>query len=205
MKLATDWLVVMRGERTVIDGLSFEVPAGEALIVTGANGAGKTTLLRALAGFLPADEGEIRLEGGEPDQSMAEQCHFIGHGNGMKPGLTVAENLSFWARYLDGAGDPRGRVTSALEAFALLDLAHIPFGYLSAGQKRRAGLARLLVADRRIWLLDEPTASLDAASAARLVKVASDHIAGGGLAVVATHAPLALASARELRLGHDVP
>ena len=202
MKLITENLNVERGSRAVIEGLSFAVAGGEALVLTGANGAGKTTLLRALAGLIAPAAGAVRLEGGDGERSVGEYCHYVGHMNGLKVSLTAAENLGFWARYLGAAGaDVRGRVTAALERLELGALAGIPAGYLSAGQKRRLGLARLLVAERPVWLLDEPTVSLDAASVAVLGAVVAEHVAAGGIAVAATHLPLGIAGARELRLG----
>lgn len=202
MQLIADQLQVTRGARTIIRDLSFEVAAGEALLLTGANGAGKTTLIRTLAGFLAPSGGTIRLNGGDPERDIAEQSHYVGHANGIKASLTVAENLRFWTEYLaeddrDGNAD---RLDEALDHFNLLDLSDIPAGYLSAGQKRRLGLARLLVAHRPLWLLDEPTVSLDTASVALLAKAVDAHVTGGGIAIAATHIPLGLAKTRELQL-----
>lgn len=203
MQLIAENLVQRRGVRTVIDNLSFAVQGGEALVLTGPNGAGKTTLLRSLAGFLRPAAGSVRLEGGDDEREIGEQSHFVGHLNGIKASLTVAENLGFWAEYLepDPIGDVLARAGAALERFGLGSLAAIPAGYLSAGQKRRLALSRLLVAKRPIWLLDEPTASLDAASAALLTRAIDEHFTGGGIAVIATHLSLGLARSRELRLG----
>lgn len=202
LQLIADQLQVTRGARTIIRDLSFEVAAGEALLLTGANGAGKTTLIRTLAGFLAPSGGTIRLNGGDPERDIAEQSHYVGHANGIKASLTVAENLRFWTEYLaeddrDGNAD---RLDEALDHFNLLDLSDIPAGYLSAGQKRRLGLARLLVAHRPLWLLDEPTVSLDTASVALLAKAVDAHVTGGGIAIAATHIPLGLAKTRELQL-----
>lgn len=202
MLLVAENLVVDRGARTILDRVSFTVRAGEALVLTGQNGAGKTTLIRTLAGFLQPTSGMVRLEGGAEDHELAEECHYVGHQSGIRASLTVAENLNFWAGYLgllDGC-DRDMAVEHALEKFGLLRLADIQAGYLSAGQKRRLGLARLLVAKRAVWLLDEPTVSLDAASTEILSGIVSEHVAQGGIAVAATHVPLAIASARELRL-----
>jgi len=196
VQLVAENLVLCRGGRTIIEGLSFRLEAGAALLLTGANGSGKTTLLRALAGFLKPAAGAIAVGNGADERELGELSHFVGHLDGIKAHLTVAENLAFWAAYLDG-----GDVAIALDAFALSGLADIPAGYLSAGQKRRLGLARLAVAARPLWLLDEPTVSLDAASVGLLVKTLEAHVGGGGLAVIATHVPLALADAREIRLG----
>ena len=202
MKLTVDTLHLERGARSVIANLSFAVGAGEALILTGANGAGKTTLLRALAGLLPPSDGKITLDGGASDATLAEQCHFIGHQNGLKSTLTASENLAFWGQYLDAtpATPQTARIANALAHFNLTPLASIPAGYLSAGQKRRLGLARLLVTPRPVWLLDEPTVSLDAASVSLLASVINAHVAAGGIVIAATHLPLGLTSTRELRL-----
>lgn len=137
-----------RGDRMIVDGLSFALRAGEALLLTGANGAGKTTVLRALAGLMPIAGGSVALEGGELDGDVGEQCHFVGHLNGLKSGLSAQENLAFWASYLGGAG--AATVSEALERFELSALADVPAGTLSAGQKRRLGLARLLVVQRPV-------------------------------------------------------
>lgn len=200
MQLAAENLVVARGARTVVDGLSFRLAGGEALVLTGPNGSGKTTLLRALAGFLRPVSGSVLVEGGPEACERAELVHFVGHLDGIKTHLTVAENLAFWGAYLAGTEGGEA-VEAALERFALTALADIPAGYLSAGQKRRLGLARLAVAARPIWLLDEPTVSLDNASTGIVVAAIETHVGSGGLAVIATHQPLGLASAREIRLG----
>ena len=206
MQLVAENLVLSRGGRTVVDGLSFRIASGEALLLTGPNGSGKTTLLRALAGFLAPASGAIRLEDAPAERERAELSHFVGHLDGLKSHLTVAENLAFWAAYLDESGGAPGqRLEAALDRFDLAALADIPAGYLSAGQKRRLALARLGVAERPIWLLDEPTVSLDTASVALLVKAIAGHVAGGGLAAIATHVPVALERAREIRLGRTVP
>jgi len=202
LQLIADQLQVTRGARTIIRNLSFKVAAGEALLLTGANGAGKTTLIRTLAGFLAPSGGTISLDGGDPERDISEQAHYVGHANGIKASLTVAENLRFWTEYLaeddrDGNAD---RLEEALDHFNLLDLSDIPAGYLSAGQRRRLGLARLLVAHRPLWLLDEPTVSLDTASVTLLAKAVDAHVTGGGIAIAATHIPLGLAKTRELRL-----
>jgi heme exporter protein A len=208
MQLIAEKLGVSRGGRLLFAGLSFAVAAGEALLVTGPNGAGKTTLLRTLAGFLAPEAGQIRLDGGAADAGIGEQCHFVGHANAVKPGLTVAENAAFWRGFLDGAhgeapGSGRDRLDAALATFGLEGLRDIPAGYLSAGQRRRAGLLRLLLARRPIWLLDEPTASLDQAGQEVLTGVVNAHLAGGGLVLAATHLRLAFDRARELPLARS--
>src|SRR5262245_2826697 len=198
MKLVADKLTCNRGGRTLFAGLSFAIADGEALLLVGPNGAGKTTLIRMIVGLLRPDEGRIGLEGGDAELSLGEQCHCIGHLNAVKPSLTVEENARFWCRYL--GGQPDG-IATALAAFGLAHLRDIPAAYLSAGQKRRLGLARVLLVHRPIWLLDEPTVSLDSAAQGMLTTAVDGHIAAGGLAVAATHAPLGFANARELHLG----
>lgn len=195
-RLIVENLVQERGGRRLIDGLSFTVDAGQALLLTGPNGAGKTTLIRTLAGLIPPVAGSLRLVGGHSEQSVGEQAHLVGHTNAIKAAMTVGENVRFWARYLGGADDGR----DVLTRLVLDDLTDIPAGYLSAGQKRRLGLARLLVAERPLWLLDEPTASLDTANVERLAALMHRHLAGGGMVVAATHLPLGLDDARTLTL-----
>ena len=199
MQLVIDQLTVNRGNRRVLEGFSLKVSSGEGLLLTGPNGAGKTTLLRTIAGFLRPDAGRVWLEGAEEPEDVGLHCHVIGHQNGIKPSLTVAENLTFWARYL-GAGDGAA-VEAALQRMNLAEIDDLPAGYLSAGQKRRLGLARLWGAQRTLWLLDEPTVSLDIASTAMLANVVAEHISGGGMAIAATHIPLGIAAMRELKLG----
>jgi heme exporter protein A len=204
MQLIVRDLAIDRGGRRIVDRLSFTVSSGEALVLTGPNGAGKTTLIRAIAGFLPAAEGEARLEGGAPDTEIAEQSHLVGHRDGIKGALTVAENAGFFQRYLC-AGAPSAAagdvVRDALERLGLGGLADVPAAWLSAGQRRRLGLSRLLLAERRLWLLDEPTVSLDASAVETLARMVGEHVARGGLVVAATHIPLGLSNARELRMG----
>jgi heme exporter protein A len=198
MKLIVDRLSVMRGDRMVVTQLSFAVDRGEALVLIGPNGAGKTTLIRAIAGLLRPAGGQIRLEGAQPDRTPSEECHYVGHLNGVKASLTVEQNAAFWSRYLGGTPDV---VETALATFGLAGARDVPAGYLSAGQRRRLALARLLLARRPLWLLDEPTVSLDQAAQELLTEVVDAHLAGGGLVVAATHAPLGFARSRELRVG----
>lgn len=196
MQLVASDLDCIRGGRQVFAGLEFALSAGEALVVTGRNGAGKSSLLRMLAGLVRIAGGRLELQGGDPELSIPEQAHYLGHQDALKPSLSVQENLHFWTRYLG-----RGAGEEALAEVGLETLAELPAGYLSAGQRRRLSLARLLAVRRPIWLLDEPTSALDAASQARLAELMHRHLAAGGLIVVATHGPLALAPARDLRLG----
>jgi heme exporter protein A len=201
VQLVAENLVLERGGRPVVNGLSLRLDAGSAIVLTGANGSGKSTLLRALAGYLKPTVGSVRVVGEGEDVEPGEVCHFVGHLDGIKTHLTAAENLAFWAIYLGGGDNVGSRVERALAQFALDALADIPAGYLSAGQKRRLGLARLAVAPRPLWLLDEPTVSLDAASVEVLVAAINAHLKSGGLAVIATHMPMALAAAQSIRLG----
>jgi heme exporter protein A len=198
MMLIADGLTSIRGGRTLFSALAVNVDAGEALVVTGPNGSGKTTLIRTIAGFLKPAAGEIRLEQGDPERSLPEQCHYVGHRNSIKASLTVEENAAFWSAFLGGAAT---RVDGALAAFGLDRLQDTPAAYLSAGQRRRLGLARLLLADRALWLLDEPTASLDHVAKRMLTTVIEAHLRAGGLVVAATHEPLALSRSRQLPLG----
>jgi heme exporter protein A len=186
-KLVAEQLRVMRGNRLVIRDISLVCGAGEAVILTGANGVGKTTLMRAIAGFLPLVSGRIRLEGGTGDSSVGERCHYVGHLNGVKRSLTVMETLQFFADFLGGS---KARAKMATERLGLAGLADIPAGYLSAGQKRRLALARLLCAERPLWLLDEPTVSLDVASQGLLAEIVNTHLADGGIVLAATHIAL---------------
>ncbi len=219
-------IVVERGGRPVIDGLSFTVSAGEALTVKGPNGAGKTTLMRAIAGFIAPTTGSISLNvadsGNADDPTVAERAHVIGHLNGVKATLTVEENLAFARAFLAtdrrsiGSGHtgakradaPRSTLTDpvyiALDRLGLGALAAIPAGLLSAGQKRRLCLARLLVTYRPLWLLDEPTVSLDIASTKLVADLIDEHVANGGLAMIVTHVPLGLSSTRELVIGQPI-
>jgi heme exporter protein A len=207
MNLSGHDLACIRGGRRVFCGVGFSVAAGGALILTGPNGAGKSSLLRLIAGLIRPAEGRVALEGGDPELSVGEQSHYVGHVDPLKPALTVTENLAFWARFLNGGSaiDEAVLVERGLETVGLADLARLPAGYLSAGQRRRLSLARMLAVPRPIWLLDEPSTALDAASQERLQHVMHTHLSAGGLIVAATHGPLGLAEPEELRLGKPSP
>jgi heme exporter protein A len=196
MELTVKDLTCVRGGRTVFEGLNLRVKRASGVELTGPNGAGKSSLLRVIAGLVPAAKGEISLEGAGSDAPVGELCHYVGHLNGIKRAFTVRENLEFWASYLGG-----GNIESSLATFGLEALADIPAALLSAGQARRLGLSRLLVAERALWLLDEPSVSLDEASRKLLGAVIAAHIKTGGMAVAATHAPLGANFAQRLKLG----
>jgi heme exporter protein A len=198
MRLLAEDLSCQRSGRPVFAGLSFAVEAGGSLVLTGRNGAGKSSLLLILAGLLDPAAGTLRLEGGAAERTLAEQAHYVGHRDALKASLTPLEALAFWQAMLGGAA------TQPEEALERLGLGHaidLPCGYLSAGQRRRLALARLLVSRRHVWLLDEPTSALDAASQALFETLVADHLAAGGIAVAATHVPLAFPGAATLRIG----
>jgi heme exporter protein A len=196
MRIKAENLACERGGREVFSGLAFSLDAGEMLVVTGPNGVGKSSLLRVLAGLTEASNGELRLEGGHQELTLGQQAHHIAHGDAIKNALTVRENLDFWRGFLGG-----GDTAAALAAVNLGHLADFSAALLSSGQRRRLALARLVLARRPIWLLDEPTIALDDASQGMLQGLMRDHLAQRGLIVAVTHAPLGVASPKRLRLG----
>jgi heme exporter protein A len=205
MELTLDRLTLRRGGRTLIRDLSYTLPAGRAAALRGPNGVGKSTLLRALCGFLPVAEGQVRLGAltlpGDRT-AVQERVLYAGHLDAVKPALSFAENLRLWAE-LGGAGEDRA--AGALERFGIAHMADRPAGEGSAGQKRRLGLARMVVLERPLWLLDEPTVSLDRDSTALVADLIAAHVAAGGLALIATHVDLGIPDLGELTLAPPGP
>ena len=197
MRLSGRGVRCVRGGREVFSDLDFEASSGEAIAVTGPNGSGKTSLLRLVAGLLSMAGGSIDLDGGEAELTLPEQAHYLGHRDALKPALSVLENLAFWRDFLGGDGLDTAR---SLQLVGLDHAAHLPAAFLSAGQRRRLSIARLLAAPRPIWLLDEPTSALDAAGQGLFSDLMSDHLARGGLILAATHLPLGV-PAKELGMG----
>lgn len=195
--LAAEDVAVFRGERLVFRDLSLRVPTGGALVLTGPNGSGKSTLLRLLAGLARPAAGRLLWDGADALADLAghgRRVVYLGHLDAVKPGLTVVENLRF-------AAAVSGRsVTAALAAVGLAELAELPARMLSAGQKRRLALSRLVLSAAPVWLLDEPTLGLDGASIERFGELLSAHRSAGGMVVAATHVPLPLPDAAGLRL-----
>ena len=197
MRLSATDLACRRGGRDVFAGVSFSVASGESLTIRGRNGAGKSSLLRMMAGLVRVAGGQLSLEGGDPELTLGEQAHYLGHLDALKPSLSVEENLRFWSAFLGAAASD---LSEPLRAVGLDTLSELPAAYLSAGQRRRLSIARLLTVKRPLWLLDEPTSTLDAAAQVRLGEIMQVHLAGGGIILAATHGPLQLDGARELNL-----
>jgi heme exporter protein A len=197
MRLSATDLACRRGGRDVFAGVSFSVASGESLTIRGRNGAGKSSLLRMVAGLVRVAGGQLSLEGGDPELTLGEQAHYLGHLDALKPSLSVEENLRFWSGFLGAAAID---LSEPLRAVGLDTLSDLPAAYLSAGQRRRLSIARLITVERPLWLLDEPTSTLDAAAQVRLGEIMQAHSAGGGIILAATHGPLQLDGARELNL-----
>lgn len=192
-------LLCYRGERTVFADLSFHCNTGEALVLRGPNGTGKSTLLRLMAGLLKAHEGRVNWDGDditdEPEEHNA-RIHYVGHADAVKSVLNVKENITFWAE-LRG---PSVKLEEALDAFGIAYLADVPGRFLSAGQKRRVNLARIIASPAKLWLLDEPTTALDAGAIANLEREIARHRASGGMVIASTHAEIGLADAKILNM-----
>jgi heme exporter protein A len=196
-------LACRRGERLVFEALDFRLPPGGALILKGANGSGKSSLLRLMAGLTPPASGILAWNGvpvADDPGAHRGRLHFIGHADALKPALTAGENLAFWAGMRGG-----GAAAAALAQFRLRPLADLPCRFLSAGQKRRLALARLVASPAPLWLLDEPLTGLDDDAVADLYAAIAAHRAAGGCVALSTHAPLALAAAASLALGDYAP
>ena len=188
LTLALKKLACVRGDKLLFEGFSLKMAGGEIVEIKGPNGVGKSSLLRIIAGLAPAHEGDVILVSDDnADLAIEEQAHFLSHQNALKEGLSVSENLTFWHQFSQEQGlSP----SQALEQVALPHLTDLPVGVLSAGQKRRVAFARLLVDRRTIWLLDEPTAALDASADELVGGLISNHAQLGGIVLAATHLPL---------------
>jgi heme exporter protein A len=195
-------LAARRGDDRIFSGIGFALQGGESLVLTGRNGTGKSTLIRVISGLLPADAGSVKVKGhGTEIPRAAEAMHYLGHRNAMKRELSVEENLAFWKSFMGDFADGTGLdVEQATAELGLAELLRLPFGYLSAGQQRRMAMAKLLVAWRPVWLLDEPTAALDKQSEALFGRVMKEHLERGGIIVAATHQELGLEDAKKLEM-----
>lgn len=201
VRLSVEDLACRRSGRRIFSGLSFAIGPGEAITVTGRNGAGKSSLLAILSGRLRPDSGRLAVHD-MGEAALPECLHAVGHRDGLKSALTAAENLAFAQALL---GTPRSSPRAALDRLGLVHALDLPVAYLSAGQRRRVALARLLVCERPLWLLDEPTAALDTASQGVLAGLMAEHRAAGGLVIAATHQALGLADARNLHIAAAAP
>ena len=190
-------LALWRGERLLFEGLSFSIDPGGALLLRGPNGSGKTSLLRLTAGLIRPTSGFMLWRGisTRDNEFFRQELHYVGHRDAIKPLLTVAENVYFWSKLRGGTG-----TLAALDHFGLKEIAELPARFLSAGQRRRVGLARLLSSPGSLWLLDEPLVGLDEESVAALLVAIRKHRASGGIVVAATHGELALENVQNLSL-----
>ncbi|MBC8268992.1 MAG: heme ABC exporter ATP-binding protein CcmA [Rhodospirillaceae bacterium] len=196
-------LICVRGERTVFTDLDFNLDAGGALVLIGPNGSGKSSLLRLMSGLLPQAAGSLSWnneEIREDPEAHADRMHYVGHHDAVKPVLSVAENVAFWASLRGRGKKTQSAVMAALEAFGIAHLAEVPGRFLSAGQKRRVNLARILAAPAPLWLLDEPTTALDKQTIGALEATIAAHRAGGGMVVISTHSDMGLESFKVLDL-----
>ncbi len=217
MRLIVENVTCQRGGRILFRDLSFSVAEGEGMLLEGQNGAGKTSLIRIIAGFLPPNSGHIIFEGITEEMESVEKIHYVGHKNGLKSNLTVEETVEFWQTYLGENSTGQSHefhnqddhislvpsIENAVNKFGLSSLMTIPAGLLSAGQKRRLSLSRLLLASRPLWLLDEPSHGLDAASQDILANLISTHISEGGSVIATTHTPLGVAFGKSLNLSGE--
>lgn len=192
MRLVAENLSGERGDNLLFNSLCTSLKDGQALIITGPNGAGKSTLLRIIAGLLPASDGAVWLETEDGQEPVMAHSHYLSTLNAMKPALSVYENLKFWQ---DFHGSPLHDIDEALEIVGLYNIDHLPYGYLSTGQKRRVTIATLLCSHRPLWLLDEPTSGLDTHAQAMFADVMRQHLASGGMIVAVTHIALGLEQA----------
>lgn len=198
-------LTCIRGQRRVFSGLDFKLANGDALVLIGPNGSGKSSLLRLMAGLLPAASGNLTWDGvetAEDPEAHGGRQHYVGHLDAVKPMLSVAENISFWASLRGSGTDLRKRVADSLKAFGIEHLADVPGRFLSAGQKRRVNLARIIAAPAPLWLLDEPTTALDRATIDGLEGLIAAHRADGGMVVISTHSEMNLKTVQTLDLAN---
>lgn len=202
LRLKAENLSAKRGEDLLFRHINFCLNKGEALVLTGRNGSGKSTLLRVVAGFIRPESGRVTFQAQDGESRPArEACHYLGHRNGMKAELSVYENLHFWKDFLgDFEGGKGLSIEEAADVIGLSSITHLPYGYLSAGQQRRFAMARLLVAYRPVWILDEPTAALDAKAEAMFSDLVRAHLEAGGMALAATHQPLGLDNVQHLEM-----